>query len=78
MAITYSEENCKGEPMSEDTISINLGACVTLDYGPLSPVADDATGLYLLELPEGFTYTSYGWTGQIMEDGNPTPTDHDG
>ena len=34
-------------------------------YGPLSPVADDVTGLYLLELPEGFTYKSYGWTGQV-------------
>ena len=34
-------------------------------YGPLSPVADDVTGLYLLELPEGFSYKSYGWTGQV-------------
>jgi len=50
----------------------------TADYGPLSPVADQATGLPLIALPEGFTYTSYGWTGQRKSDGNYTPTDHDG
>ena len=48
------------------------------DYGELKPVADMATGLELLALPEGFSYISYGWTGQIMDDGFPTPTDHDG
>ncbi len=47
-------------------------------YGPLAPVADQATGLFLLSLPEGFTYTSFGWTGQTQADGLPTPTDHDG
>lgn len=47
-------------------------------YGPLSPKKDQATGLYLLSLPEGFEYKSFGWTGQIMDDGRPTPTDHDG
>ncbi len=48
------------------------------DYGLLRPAVDEATGLTLLALPEGFTYHSYGWTGQIMTDGQPTPTDHDG
>ena len=48
------------------------------DYGPLSPKLDMATGLPLLALPDGFEYLSYGWTGQIMTDGRPTPTDHDG
>ena len=47
-------------------------------YGPLRPAVDQATGLTLLGLPEGFTYFSYGRTGQIMSDGRPTPTDHDG
>ena len=47
-------------------------------YGPLSPKMDLATGLPLLALPEGFEYMSYGWTGQTMTDGRPTPTDHDG
>lgn len=48
------------------------------DYGPLSPVFDEATGLPLLNLPEGFKYWSYGWTGDIMDDGIPTPSNHDG
>ncbi|WP_420453201.1 alkaline phosphatase PhoX [Ilumatobacter sp.] len=47
-------------------------------YGPVRPAVDQATGLELLALPEGFTYFSYGWTGQTMSDGRPTPTDHDG
>ncbi|MBB3060133.1 alkaline phosphatase PhoX [Microbulbifer rhizosphaerae] len=48
------------------------------DYGPLQPTRDLATGLELLALPKGFEYMSFGWTGQIMDDGRPTPTDHDG
>jgi secreted PhoX family phosphatase len=47
-------------------------------YGPLVPQRDLATGLALLALPQGFSYRSYGWTGQIMSDGRPTPTAHDG
>ncbi len=47
-------------------------------YGPIAPVADLATGLPLLQLPEGFSYRSYGWTGDPMRDGRPTPSNHDG
>lgn len=47
-------------------------------YGPLLPVADGSTGLPLLALPEGFEYKSYGWTGDPMSDGQPTPGSHDG
>ena len=47
-------------------------------YGPVAPVADGATGLPLLALPEGFSYTTYGWTGDPMADGQPTPSNHDG
>lgn len=47
-------------------------------YGPLSPVKDQATGLELLMLPKGFEYISYGWTGDRMADGKPTPSMHDG
>jgi uncharacterized protein len=47
-------------------------------YGPVSPVADGATGLALLALPEGFSYRSFGWTGDPMDDGRPTPSNHDG
>ncbi|MPZ46069.1 MAG: DUF839 domain-containing protein [Betaproteobacteria bacterium] len=48
------------------------------DYGPLAPVADGTTGLALLGLPAGFKYFSYGWTGDVMSDGVPTPGSHDG
>ena len=47
-------------------------------YGPLSPVADETTGLELLKLPEGFTYRTFGWIGDEMSDGRPTPGVHDG
>jgi len=53
-------------------------ASLALGYGPLLPVQDDATGIPLLELPEGFRYVSYGWTGDKMEDGSATPGAHDG
>ena len=39
---------------------------------------DEATGLPLLLLPQGFEYISYGWTGDPMADGAPTPSAHDG
>jgi secreted PhoX family phosphatase len=48
------------------------------DYGPLSPVKDATTGLPLLELPEGFRYTTFGWTGDPLDDGTWTPPAHDG
>jgi uncharacterized protein len=48
------------------------------DYGPLAPVRDEATGLPLLLLPKGFEYISYGWTGDLMANGAPTPSSHDG
>src|SRR5919106_2821492 len=48
------------------------------DYGPLSTVKDQTTGLELLALPKGFEYVSYGWTGDVMSDGIPTPGAHDG
>ena len=47
-------------------------------YGPLRPVADQTTGLELLALPQGFEYVSYGWTNDLMSDGVPTPSAHDG
>lgn len=36
------------------------------------------TGLPLIELPAGFTYKRYGWRGDTMNDGLPTPGSHDG
>lgn len=61
------------------------GLAGALTLGPLrangnllQPVADRATGLKLLHLPEGFEYTSLGWAGDPMDDGLPTPHRHDG
>lgn len=51
---------------------------VEAHYGPLSPKPDISTGLKLLALPDGFEYLSFGWTGQIMDDGRPTAANHDG
>lgn len=47
-------------------------------YGPLRPALDETTGLPLLELPEGFRYLTYGWTGDPMTSGLRTPARHDG
>ncbi|MBC7778859.1 MAG: DUF839 domain-containing protein [Proteobacteria bacterium] len=55
-----------------------FSALVGSPYGPIQPVNDLTTGLPLLKLPSGFSYKSYGWTGDIMSDGQPTPSSHDG
>ncbi len=55
-----------------------LGEHVGDGYGPLQPTIDQTTGLPLLLLPAGFEYLSFGWTGDIMSDGVPTPRGHDG
>lgn len=47
-------------------------------YGELFPTRDQTTGLELLKLPRGFEYLTFGWTGDIMSDGTPTPSNHDG
>lgn len=50
----------------------------TVGYGPLRPVKDEATGLELIRLPEGFQYRTFGWTSDPLDDGTPTPSAHDG
>lgn len=47
-------------------------------YGPLAPFNDSTTGLPLLHLPPGFSYFTFGWTGDRLDDGSPTPNMHDG
>lgn len=47
-------------------------------YGPVAPVRDETTGLPLLQLPEGFRYMSYAWTGDQLADGVICPPAHDG
>lgn len=44
----------------------------------LRPVPDATTGLPLLNLPDGFSYRSFGWTGDPMQGGVATPDRHDG
>ncbi len=51
---------------------------IVTGYGPLAPCKDLATGLPLLELPPGFSYRTFGWTGSPMSGDAPTPGAHDG
>ncbi len=80
--IVNRREFIKGGAAGAAAISLaamaNPASAFTSDYGPVAPVADEVTGLPLLQLPEGFKYWSYGWTGMIMKDGTPTPGVHDG
>ena len=59
-------------------LEAGLPALNGIGYGPLRPVKDATTGLPLLELPEGFRYLTFGWTGDAMDNGKPTPPLHDG
>ena len=47
-------------------------------YGPLKPVRDLNTGLPLLRLPEGFSYSTMGWAGEPLVGGRACPRKHDG
>jgi uncharacterized protein len=51
---------------------------VASPYGPIAPVKDLATGLYLLQLPKGFSYRSMSWTRDLMSDGQRCAASHDG
>lgn len=47
-------------------------------YGELRPARDLRDGAYLLALPEGFHYRTFGYGDELMSDGNLTPPAHDG
>ncbi len=47
-------------------------------YGRIRPARDAATGLELLQIPEGFRYLSFSWRGDPIEDGLVAPGAHDG
>lgn len=66
------------QAMAAHTLDPVRLAPVPSRYGPLAPVADRSTGLPLLQLPKGFSYQSFGWTGDRMDDGQPCPDRHDG
>ena len=55
-----------------------VGARADHGYGPLRPAADGATGLRLLQVPDGFRYVSFGWRSDRLDDGRLTPGAHDG
>src|SRR4030095_15328093 len=46
--------------------SVVEAAAIASPYGPISPKFDETTGLPLLQLPDGFRYMSYSWTGARM------------
>jgi secreted PhoX family phosphatase len=46
--------------------------------GPLNVVNDEATGLPLLKLPQGFRYKSMSWAGTPLHDGHTVPGAADG
>jgi secreted PhoX family phosphatase len=47
-------------------------------YGPLQVARDLSTGLPLLQLPRGFSYTTFGWTGEPLAGDRACPNKHDG
>jgi secreted PhoX family phosphatase len=47
-------------------------------YGPIGPKLDETTGLPLLQLPDGFRYRTFAWTGDTLSDGVRCPASHDG
>jgi uncharacterized protein len=66
------------EARVQDASGAAAGRSRRPDYGPLYATPDETTGLPLLQLPQGFRYASFGWTGDPLVDGTPTPGAHDG
>jgi hypothetical protein len=54
------------------------GTLAESPFGPIAPVRDRVTGLPLIRLPRGFEYSTFGWTGDLMADGNKVVVGHDG
>ncbi len=66
------------EASTAGCVAATASVLVDSPYGLTAPVNDLTTGLPLIELPPGFSYKSYGWRGDLMSDGLPTPAAHDG
>lgn len=56
----------------------NSGVNNHAGYGDLVDAMDRTTGQYLLRLPQGFEYRTFGAAGELMDDGYVTPPSHDG
>jgi uncharacterized protein len=80
LAARSAEAAAKEKTGSATNACVAADASVLIDspYGPTAPVADQTTGLPLIELPAGFTYKSYAWRGDVMSDGLIVPAAHDG
>ena len=57
---------------------VEVGVALPDGREEIDPAFEAQTDLPLIELPAGFSYKSYGWRGDIMSDGLPTPGAHDG
>lgn len=68
----------QGLQMRQAHAATRFSNLVTGPYGALAPVNDLSTGLPLLMLPSGFSYKSFGWTGDLMANGQRCPSNHDG
>ncbi len=55
----------------------STGADAAYGYGPIAPTPDQH-GRFVLALPAGFSYVTFGEIGSRMSDGNPTPLALDG
>lgn len=63
---------------AREALAAGNTALIDSPYGLIAPVNDLTTGLPLLQLPPGFSYKSFGWTGDLMSNGKPCPAAHDG
>ena len=72
-AVPFHALVARTELLASNNLSLRIHG-----YGPLVEALDEATGLPLLKLPEGFRYVSFGWAGDTMSDGRQTPGKHDG
>src|SRR5687767_679020 len=65
-------------PRAEAAQQCSSAAPSISPWGAIAPRLDPETSLNLIQLPPGFSYRSYGWRGDLMDDGTPTPALHDG
>ena len=74
----YALAGCTEGGRGQAAATGGTGPSADVGYGPLQPVRDETTGLPLLQLPAGFRYLSFGWTGDPLAGGLVTPGAHDG
>ncbi|MCY4188465.1 MAG: DUF839 domain-containing protein [Bryobacterales bacterium] len=77
-AASFQAFTCRSANQGEEGALRSASESSGVGYGPLEPVRDETTGLPLLHLPPGFRYISFGWQGDRLDDGSPTPASHDG